>query len=46
MGQGQVFLKGGLELFIFEYFKVYHFLHLEITLHFGKLCYVFEEKLF
>ena len=39
MVQGQVFLKvgegGGLS-----------FLHLEITLHFAKFCYAFEEKNF
>ena len=43
---GQVFLKGGLALFLFNFFKVYHFLHLEITLPTAKFCYAFEEKLF
>ena len=46
MVQGQVFLKGGLTLFLFNYFKAYHFLYLEIALPFAKLCYAFEEKLF
>ena len=48
MVQGQVFLKGGggLTLFLFNFFEVYHFLHLEITLPFAKSCYAFEEKLF
>ena len=47
MVQGQIFLKRGLALFLFYFFEeVYHFLHLEITLRFGKLCYRFEDKLF
>ena len=50
MVQGQVFLKRegeeGLALFLFNFFKVYHFyIHLEITVLFAKLCYAFEEKL-
>ena len=46
MKHGQVFLKErGLALFLFNLFKVYHFLHLEITLPFAKLCYAFEEKI-
>ena len=47
MVHGQVFLKGGLVLFLFNFFKVYYFLflHLEITLPFAKLSYAFEEKL-
>ena len=45
--QGQVFLKGGgLTLFLFDFFKIYHFYILEITLPFAKLRYAFEEKLF
>ena len=47
MMHGQLFLKGReLALFLFIFFKVYHFLHLEITLPFAKLCYVFEDKNF
>ena len=34
----------GLSLFQFHFLKLY--LNLEITLSFGKLCYVFEEKFF
>ena len=34
-----------LALFLFNFLKVYHFLHLEITLTFTKLCYAVEEKL-
>ena len=33
-------------LFLFNFFKVLSFLHLEITLPLTKLCYAFEEKLF
>ena len=36
--------RGGLSLFQFHFLKLY--LNLEITLSFGKLCYVFEEKFF
>ena len=50
MVQGQVFLKEGcrvgVALFLFSFFKVYHFLDLEITSLFAKLCNAFEEKLF
>ena len=49
MMQGQLFLKGwgrGLALFLSDFFKVYDFLYLEITVNFGKLCYGFEEILF
>ena len=46
MVQGQVFLKGGLALFLFNFFQGLSFLHLEITLTLVKLCYAFEEKLF
>ena len=48
MVQRQVFLKGWggrvLVLFLLNFFKVYHFLHLEVTLPIAKLCYAFEEK--
>ena len=45
--QGQVFLKKGrLALFLFNFFKVCHLLHLEITLSFAKLCSAFEENIF
>ena len=44
-GAGAGVLKGGgLALFLFNFFIVFSFLHLEITLPFAKLCYVFEEK--
>ena len=46
MVQGQVFLKGGLALFVFNFFQGFSFLHVEITLLFAKLCYAFEEKSF
>ena len=46
MVHGQVFLKGGLALFLFNFFQGLSFLHLEITLTLAKLCYAFEEKLF
>ena len=46
MVQGQVFLKGGLTLFLFNVFKGLSFLHLEITLPFAELCYAFEELFF
>ena len=45
--QELVFLKegGGLTLFPFIFFKIYHFyIHLEMTLLFAKSCYEFEEK--
>ena len=44
MVPGQVLSKevgGGLTLFLFNFFKVFSFLHLEITLPFAKLCYAF-----
>ena len=44
MVQGQAFLKGGLALFLFNFFKVYHFRIWKLL--FAKLCYAFEEKLF
>ena len=41
MVQGQIFLKGGLTLFLFNFFKVYHFyiyiLHFYIYIYFT-LC--------
>ena len=43
---GQVFLKGGAGTFPIQFFQSLSFLHLEITLLFGKLCYAFEEKKF
>ena len=46
-GAGAGVLKGGgggLALFLFNFFIVFSFLHLEVTLPFAKLCYVFEEK--
>ena len=48
MVQGQLLLKGGggLVLFLFNFFNVFSFLHLEITLPFAKLCYVFEKNNF
>ena len=46
MVQGQVFLKGGLALFVFNFFQGLSFLHVEITILFAKLCYAFEEKTF
>ena len=47
MVQGKVFLKGeGAGIFHILIFQVLSFLHLEITLPFGKLCYLCEEKLF
>ena len=39
MVQGQIFLKGGLSLFLFNFSKVLSFLHLEIALSFAKLHY-------
>ena len=44
MVQGQVFLKGGLALFVFNFFQGLSFLHVEITLLFAKLCYAFDRK--
>ena len=47
--QGQGFLIGGggeAETFPIYFFQGLTFLHLEITLPFGKLCYTFEGKLF
>ena len=50
MVQEEVFLKEGvgggrgLSLFQFHFLKLY--LNFEITLSFGNLCFVFEEKLF
>ena len=47
MVQGQVFLKGGggLALFIFNFFKVYHFYIYKLFYPLQN-CYAFEEKLF
>ena len=46
MVQGQVLLKKGgrTETFLNYFFKSLAFLHLQITLPFAKLCYVFEKK--
>ena len=46
MVQGQVFLKEGrwAGTFRINFFQGLSFLHLEITLHFAKLCYAFDEK--
>ena len=47
MVQGQVFFKTGggvLTLFLFHFFKVYHFYIQKLP--FAKLCYAFEEKKF
>ena len=38
--------EGGTDTFLIKFFQGLSFLHLEITLHFAKLCYAFEEKLF
>ena len=48
MVQGQVILKkeGGLALFLFNFFKVYHFYIYIFTLPSAKLRYAFEEKYF
>ena len=40
MMQGQVLGVGGMTLFLFNFFKVYHFYIQKL------LCYAFEEKLF
>ena len=36
MVQGQVFLKGGLALFLFSFFKVYHFYIQNCVMHLKK----------
>ena len=46
MVQGQVFLKVGEWHFYYLIFQGLSFLHLEITLTFSKLCYVFEKNYF
>ena len=47
-GVGAGLLKRGREAgtFPIQFFQGLSFLHLEITLPFAKLCYVFEEKSF
>ena len=47
MMQMQVFIKGkwGVDTFPIQFFQGLSFLHLEITLPFGKLCHTFEQKL-
>ena len=44
MVQGQVFLKGGLALFLFNFFNVYYFYIYKLLYSLQKLCYSFEEK--
>ena len=50
MVQGRLFLKGegggrrGLAAFLFNFFEGLLLLDLEITLHFAKLFYAYEEK--
>ena len=44
MVQGQVFLQGGADTFPIHFFQGLSFFHLETTLPFAKLCYVFEKK--
>ena len=50
MVQGQFFLKelegGGVDILPIYFFQSLSFLHLEITIHFVKLSYTFEVKLF
>ena len=52
MVQGQFFLKelegggGGGDILPIYFFQGLSFLHLEITIHFVKLSYTFEVKLF
>ena len=36
---------GGLALLLFDFFKIYLFLHSEIILISAKLCHIFERKL-
>ena len=45
MVQGQVFLKGGADIFPILFFQGLSFLHFEITVPFAKLCYVFLKKI-
>ena len=45
MVQEQVFLKGGLTLFLFN-FMIFTFRNYFTTSPFAKLCYAFEEKIF
>ena len=46
MVQGHVFLQGGADTFCIHFFQGSSFFHLETTLPFAKLCYVFEKKYF
>ena len=43
MVQGQVFLQGGADTFPIHFFQGLSFFHLETTLPFAKLCYVFKK---
>ena len=44
--QGQVFLQRGADIFPIHFFQGLSFFHLETTLTFAKLCYVFEKIYF
>ena len=44
MVQGQVFLQRGADTFPIQFFQGLSCFHLETTLPFAKLCYVFEKK--
>ena len=44
MVQGQVFLQRGADTFPIHFFQGLSFFHLETTLPFAKLCYVFEKE--
>ena len=44
MVQGQVFLQRGADTFPIHFFQGLSFFHLETTLPFAKLYYVFEKK--
>ena len=44
MVQGQVFLQGGADTFPIHFFQGLSFFHLETTLPFAKLYYVFEKN--
>ena len=46
MVQGQMFLKAGLALFLFNFFNVYYFYIYKLLYSLQKLCYSFEEKKF
>ena len=44
MVQGQVFLQEGADTFPVHFFQGLSFFHLETTLPFARLYYVFEKK--